>query len=318
MFRLKTVVTAVLLGTAFVSHRSFADVTEDFATDPLSGNWSFGVGDNSNSQYNWTSSASVYTGDSAGELDVHLNSSLPTARLQRSLGATYTDTDSFTLTTTFSFNLTSAPAAQDMQIAFGLVNSTTTGGNRTGTPTDFGSDNVFSTLEFNYFPNVTAFGGPTLSPAVFGAQNGGADAFGNFASNFGPGVDLGNNTNGVLFLPQDVTLQASLIYNGSSKTLSLAMNRVNSDGSLTLLATDTPDIDLVSSGYNSNFPFRVDSIAIMAYQDGFTTSGDPSLVGDVQFQQFAFTATVPEPSTLMLAGMGIIGMGWTMMRRRRP
>ncbi|MGH9798222.1 MAG: hypothetical protein ACRD5D_08730, partial [Candidatus Polarisedimenticolia bacterium] len=61
------------------------------------------------------------------------------------------------------------------QVAFGLWNGATTGLNRTGFPSD-----AYDLLEFDYFPNVTAFGGPFLSPTVFGG-NAGDNAFNNFA-----------------------------------------------------------------------------------------------------------------------------------------
>src|SRR5207249_2959761 len=147
--------------------------------------------DNSQNQFMWTGSA----------LDVQLNSSLDTVRLQRPLGVTLGDTDDFTLSARFSFNVTSAPGDQGLQIAFGLVNSSLTGGDRTGSLANFSSDNTFHTVEFNYFPNAGVFGGPTLTPVAFGAQKNGGDAFANLNSLFGADSDLGGNTNGITALP---------------------------------------------------------------------------------------------------------------------
>ncbi|HXI83906.1 MAG TPA: PEP-CTERM sorting domain-containing protein [Verrucomicrobiae bacterium] len=296
---------------AFAAQSTLAStsLTENFSSNPF-GTWSFGIGDNSNNQFTWTNTPGVYTGDSNGELDVHLNSSLPTARLQRPLGVMVTDTNDFTLTTRFSFHIISAPGEQGMQIAFGLVNSSLTGGDRTGTSTNFNSDNTFHTVEFNYFPNVSTFfnSGPTLTPAVTGAQTtSNADAFGNFASIFGPDSDLGDNTNGVTELPQDVTLEATLAYDGASKTLALTVSQVNSNGTLTLIDTEVPSMDLVANGYNTNFPFRVDTLAIMAYQDGFTTTNDPSLVADLRFQGFDFTTSASAPQPPGFVSISIVG-----------
>lgn len=305
------------LATVWLGVSPVHALVEDFSSNPFS-TWSFGVGDNSNAQFAWNSGASpVYTGDAAGSLSVHLNSSLPTARLQRPLGVTLTDTDSFTLSTRFSFTLTSAPSDQFMQMSFGLVNSSLTGGDRTGSLANFGSDNTFHTVEFDYFPNESIFSGATLSPGVFGAQKSGGDAFGNFASIFGSGSNLGDNTLGINRLPQTVTLEALLDYNGATKVLTLTMNQVNANGSLTLLNTELPSLNLVASGYDSNFPFVVDTLAIMAYQDGFTSPGDPSLVADLTFQKFEFTMAVPEPSAIALIGLGMCG-AWAAARRRRP
>ena len=301
MFRFKF---AVVLGLAFTLGRSSiasTNFTENFSSSPF-GVWSFGIGDNSNNQFTWTNTPAIYTEDSNGELDVHLNSSLPTARFQRPLGVTLTDTNDFTVTAQFSFHLISNPEEQAIQIAFGLVNSTLTGGDRTGTEDDEGdflaTDNAFDTVEFNYFPSISPdfeFSGPTLTPVVIGAQDGGDDSFGNFAGIFDAESDLGDDTNGITALPQDVTLQATLTYYGGTKTLILAVSQVNSNGSITPLDTGLPPMNLVASGYVTNFPFNVDTLAIMAYHDGFTTTNNPSLIADLRFQRLYFTTSAPPP-----------------------
>jgi hypothetical protein len=302
MFRFTSIAVlglALALGRPTIASVSF---TENFSSNPFApaGNWSFGIGDNSNTQVVWNIAAPpVYTGDATGELDVHLNSSLPSVRFQRPLGVTLTDTNSFTLSTVFSFNVITAPGDQLMQIAFGLVNSATTGGDRTGSATNFTSDNVFSTIEFDYFPNVsTIYGGPDLSPTVFGAQAGpGDDAFANIASIFGDVSDLGTHTKGITSLPQNVTLQAVLNYDGDTRTITITMAQINPDGSGTCLDTELPPLNLVAAGYDTNFPFVVDSLAIMAYNDGFTDPSDPSLVVDLKFQRLSFwTPALPPPN----------------------
>ncbi len=296
----------LVLGLAiavFATQSTFASTnfTENFSSSPF-GVWSFGIGDNSNNQFTWTNTSAVYTGDSNGELDVHLNSSLPTARFQRPLGVTLTDTNDFTVTARFSFHLISNPEEQAIQIAFGLVNSALTGGDRTGTEDDEGNflptDNAFDTIEFNYFPSISPdfeFSGPTLTPVVIGAQNDGDDSFGNFASIFDAESDLGDNTNGITALPQDVTLQVTLAYYGGTKTLVLAVSQVNPDGSITPLNTGITPMSIVAFGYDTDFPFNVDSLAIMAYHDGFTTTNNPSLIADLRFQKMYFTTFAPPP-----------------------
>jgi hypothetical protein len=283
-------------------------LTEDFSSDPFAV-WSFGIGSNNLGQFTWNSASSpVYTGDVTGSLAVHLDSSRPTVRFQRPLGVTVTDTDDFTLITRFSLDFVHGADDQFAQIAFGLVNTSLTGGDRTGTQdTNFNflaTDNTFHTCEFNYFPNFSTFfdTGPTLTPVVFGAQTAtNVDAFANFASIFGSDSDLHDNTNGVTSLPTNVTLQATLAYSGATKTLALTMSRVNFDGTLTPIDTGVPPLDIVASGYSTNFPFRVDALAIMAYHDGFTTTNDPSLIADVQFQKIDFTttATAPQPPSFV-------------------
>lgn len=300
-----------VLTLALASRLEALTVSSDFSTNPLTGGgWSFGVGNNSNNQFAW---------NPAGSLQVHVDSSLPTVRLDLPIGATLTTSTDFTLTSRFSFTVTSAPNNEGMQFAFGLVNHALTGGDRTGTPTNFGSDNVFNTVEFNYFPNVSPafFSGRTLAPAVFGSQIAGHDAFFNSALMFGSGSDLGDNTvpPQIDQLPQAALLLATLDFSASTKLLTLTMQRINGDLSLTTLDTGVPALDLSSVSPT----FAVDSLAIMAYADGF--NGDPftspltALIGDMDIRQIAVSSPVPEPASalLLLTAGGVLAL----VRRRR-
>lgn len=295
--------------------RAALDIDENFSTDPLAtSRWTVGIGNSL--PFTWNSNPPGFAGDAPGSLSVHLDSSQPTSRLQRPLGVTLTDTDDFVLTVQFSFAVISAPANQGVQMAFGLINSAATGGDRTGSVSNFTSDNVFHTVEFNYFPNLSTFQqdtpGPTLTTAVFGARKNGGDAFSNFASLFGQDSDLGGNVTGIKELPQAVVLQATLSYSGSSKLLTLAIHQVNNDGSFTLLNTGVPPLNLQNPGgfsnYDGSFPFSVDSLAIIAYHDGFTTAGNPSLVADMTFERFRISSPVPEPRVAALLIMAVASM----------
>jgi len=303
------IVVFVLCGVSLLTHPVAAvELSDSFSSDPFS-NWFFGIGDNSNNQFIWDpSTPSAYAGDPVGSLNVHLDSSLPTVRFQRSLGVTLTDTDNFMLRSRLSGSVSNAPGDQFMQVAFGLVNSNTTGGDRVGSSADFTSDNVFDTVEVNYFPNVsTVFGtGPALTPAVFGAQKGSLDAFGNFASAFGSGSDLGDNTVGITELPEFVPLEFILDYDGALKSLSLTVSQVNLDGSLTPLNTELPVLQLPFLSYDEDHPFVIDSLAIMAYHDGFTTVENPSLIVDLTFEVIEFTSPIPEPSSSALVCLGLL------------
>ncbi len=155
-------------------------VSDNFASNPLSGGtgWSFGVGSNNSSA---TGPANQFVWNAAGQpagLTVELNSSSPTARLDHPLGTTFSESSNFTVTADFTLNNIVAPANQFMEISFGLTNSSTTGGDRTGSIGNFSSDNTSNMVEFDYFPNP-AFGGPFLEPAIFGGQVPGQDAFSN-------------------------------------------------------------------------------------------------------------------------------------------
>ncbi|MCC7519189.1 MAG: PEP-CTERM sorting domain-containing protein [Verrucomicrobiae bacterium] len=300
---------AALAASAFLAlPAAAAIVTEDFSSNPF-GAWTYGVGSNVSNQFVYNASApAAWTGDATGQLEVHLDSNLPSVRLQRALDVTINDQDNFTLTTRFSMKLLYASTNNSMQIAFGLVNQGLSGGDRTGTATNYASDNVFHTVEFNYFPSVTFFGGPTLTPSVFGAQKGGGDAFANFASSFDTTPSL----------PQDVVLEAVLDYQGTTKILNLTINQVATNGTVTLVQSAAP-MSLITppgfSNYDTNFPWSVNAMAIMAYQDGFNQSGsDPSLQADLIFQRFEFVTPVPEPSVAVLFGAAA---GGTLILRRR-
>jgi hypothetical protein len=69
-----------------------------------------------------------------------------------------------------------------------------------------------------------------------------------------------------------------------------------------VLDTELTPLGLVASGsYDTNFPFRVDALAIMAYQDGYTTNTDPSLVANLAFERFSFcSCEVLPPSTMSM------------------
>jgi hypothetical protein len=271
---------------------------DDFSSNPLAAGsaWSFGVGSNVNQQFTW----------SPGSLSVHLNSSLPTARLDLPLGATLDDASSFQLSARFSFHVTSAPSDQAANMAFGLTNHLLTGGDRTGSFSSFTSDNTFNTIEWSYFPNVSpAFGGPTLTPVVFGGHEPGGDAFANFAAIFGKDSLLNDNTIGVKTLPQDTPLEARITYTGGSKIMTLDMYQVVGNALVPLNTELVPlNLDAFGSSYDTSNTFHVDSISIMSYLDGFTTADAPSVIADMTFDSISLI--VPEPSSLGLSASGVL------------
>jgi hypothetical protein len=131
-FALRRAVTALAVSVLLTLPAAAVSLSEDFSSDPF-GNWVYGVGSNARTQFVYSASApAAWTGDAIGQLEVHLDSSSPTVRLERPLGVTLTDRDSFTLTTRFSMSIISAPQDNSLQIAFGLVNSPLTGGDRAG------------------------------------------------------------------------------------------------------------------------------------------------------------------------------------------
>jgi hypothetical protein len=137
-------------------------------------------------------------------------------------------------------------------ISFSLVNSTTTGFNRTGNLSDFRAD-TFDTLDVAYFPQVSPFfGGPFLSPAIFGQQET-DDAFSNFA--FG-------TVEAVIPLSTPVVILAEHL--AGEQKLRIQAFDLSAEGQPLLIPGA-----LVEAGLSSLSGFAVDSMAITAYQDGF-------------------------------------------------
>jgi hypothetical protein len=170
------------------------------------------------------------------------------------------------------------------------VNTATTGGNRTGSSES--SANTFHTVEVNYFPNVSpAYSyGATLTPAIFGAQKNDGGIFSNYATIFGPGSDLGDNLTpgSITALPQNTNLQTTLTYSASTHAFTLHLSQIAPNGSLTTLITEVPALDLDDEfSYDPDFPFQVNALAIMAYQDGYNTSTTPTLTADLTFQKLS-------------------------------
>lgn len=194
-----------------------------------------------------------------------------------------------------------ASPADFFQVAFGLISSETTGFYRTGralpvAPFFVDDSDVFDSVELAYFPNVTAFGGPTLSPTVFGAELG--SAFSNFAANFGPSADLGDNSDGaVTELPIGRRLRVVMKHDACRQELETTVLRVGRDGSAEL-ETGLLPVDL--RFVNLSGSFRVDSLAFHAYQDlaDFDPS-TPSLLATVRYLEASVTPR-PEPTARLL------------------
>src|SRR6185436_4941289 len=94
------------------------------------------------------------------------------------------------------------------QIAFGLWNAHTTGMGRTLFPSD-----SYDLVEFDWFANVTDFGGPFLSPSVFGGEVGG-NAFFNFGF-----------ASAEAALPLDTPLLCHAVYHAADRKLQVTVYR---------------------------------------------------------------------------------------------
>lgn len=284
-------------------------VTDNFSTNPLtSGAWGFGYGSNANNQWNYVSGSDSY-------LEVALNSALPASKLDLSIGSVLDSATAFRLSVDFSFSVISAPEDQYMQMGFGLSHSALTGSTRIGP----GMVDSFNTVEFNYFPNVAFWGGPTLSPSVFGGYTD-EGGFGNYSSLFGSDSDLGDNTGGqITELPQDLLLRGILEYDGAG-ALTLRVGTVGSGGVFTEFLTGLPVLNLTSGGafdtYDPENGFLLDSISLFSYHDGYTIEESPSLDAVVRYHQVTLEV-IPEAGTGLLVSLALLFGAGARSRSRR-
>jgi len=246
-------------------------VIEDFHTDPTQRFLQrFRVHGPGAAQFDHEHSAPRFRGDRSGSLAVTYDSLEPTSRYYNRFPLTFTQADDFV----FGAILTIRPEGFEPDpsgfhpIAFSLFNATTTGDDRTGDLSDFRAD-TFDTVEFSWFPNVSPFfGGPFLSPDVFGTAVG-ADAFLSFAFTSVP-----------LSLEPGKTYLVEMEHSAAARTLTARLYRLHPLGGAIPVDGSTVVVDLSSIG-----GFTVNSIGISAYHDGFNVFSESgrSLLATVDY-----------------------------------
>ncbi|HKY32725.1 MAG TPA: hypothetical protein VJV23_09335 [Candidatus Polarisedimenticolia bacterium] len=233
-----------------------AGIVHDFSSDPTQAHAAqpvFAASGPPSAFSHDPASAPRFAGDRKGSLTVTYDSLQPTARLAAPLEAPLAQDDDFVAGAILTIRPGIAADPFGFHpIAFSLFHSTTTGDDRTGDLSDFRSD-TFDTVELAYFPNVSPFfGGPFLSPTVFGAPAG-DDAFGDFAF---AGVQAE--------LRPGITYLAQLVHQSGTRRLSLTVHIVRPDASIVEIPAARAVADL-----SSIEGFLVDRLGISAYHDGF-------------------------------------------------
>lgn len=327
-----------------------ADLVEEFDTDPIAGGRA--VVDGNNTSRDTAGSLTqpfVHTGAGALTHNLHTNWDYANygfgprgvgqgSRLAFDLGGAYTEADDFSFGATLEIKSSGFAATDNqlMAIAFGLTNAATTGMDRSGAWT--GDRDTFDSVEWDFFPNRSTFGWPTLQQTVIGPQTGDVDSmFANFAANFdqddaidggydttlsqemaaGSGHPLEGNPWG---LPLDTPMEIVMGYDAASTSVSMQVRDAGTGQVLVDRATTLPDLDITNpiGGFGSASGFTVDTLSITNYQDGWAFGG-PTLVAEVEYDRvwFAETATPPvsEPGTALcsLAGLALLARS----RRRR-
>ena len=218
-------------------------------------------------------SPSAFVGDPVGSLLARYDTVEPTARAFTLLPRPLTAAEPFEINATFTIRSENffADPSGFAQIAFGFMNSQTTGDDRTGDLEDFAAD-TFDTLEFDYFPNVSPFfGGPFTGGSVFGGAAGG-DAFLNFTFASVP-----------LDLLLDQPVEARLSHFPKEGRIDISISRILPDGSHQALLASPVVLD--TSALSPAFLF--DAAGIFAYHDGFNIFSESgrSLRADVDFHR---------------------------------
>ena len=260
MFPTRTIFTVALASSMLLAPAAtFAQaVVSEFSSDPTTRHGNdpvfFVRGPGAAQFVHDPASPSRFAGDNKGSLAVTYDSLLPTTRLLTTFPGGFTQHDDFVFGAVITIRLDGfAPDPFGFHpIAFSLINSATTGDDRTGDLSDFSAD-TFDTVEASYFPNISPFfGGPYFSPDVFGQALGG-DAFANFG--FGS----------VNFeLQPGATYLIEMEHAAAGRLLVGQVSVVQADGRAILLPNSRVQIDL------SNVTgFLVDSLGISAYHDGF-------------------------------------------------
>lgn len=319
------VCTVVMAGLAGKASALTTLVLETFDDDPAAGGRASVVGDGSRFI------------SSPGTLTAHYDTSMSTSKMQWALGTALNQQTDFELSVRFSISQDGFFADPNgfAQVGFGLINEAATGNNRSGGPTFDGvNGSAYDIVTVDYFPNETAFGGPTLSPTVIETDDGVSGFFPSFDDLSTPDVDE-SSPGSVIFpfgsetdltiegrLPFDTFLDIQVTYMAADRLLAMRLPGVdiNSVGSGAIFGGGDGDIHTIQSILPIGAEFSVDTFAITLWEDEFRFGG-ASVIGDVVFDQFEVRAevsgsAVPEPACLSVIGLGALGF-WLGVSRRR-
>ncbi len=250
-----------------------AEVIERFDTDPLGGQGRLpyaAEGDVAARFRFLPDEPSHFPGDHDGTLRVLYDTTVPAARISTPIGRVLSLDEDFSFGAILTIRSQGYAASPDgfSQIAFGLWSAATTGIDRTSFPSD-----AFDLVEFDYFANVTAFGGPFLSPTVFGGNVGG-NAFFNFAF---ASVEIS--------LPLDVPLLCEFRYTAATRQILLTVSRHLSDVQFVRVPGAIVLVDLSRLSPT----FLVDVAGIAGYFEGV-----PSLHAEVDYD-LLYVGDLPAP-----------------------
>ena len=247
----------------------------------------------------WNDDAPAYPGDLPGSLTARYDSNMEPGRVGWALPEDWTQDDPFTAVAVFVIEPEGfvADPFGFFQISWGLWNSQTTGMERTGTLSNFAGD-TFELVEFDYFPNVSPFfGGPYLSPAVFGVADRDHplfDLLGSFAN-----LSFGSLP---LDLPLGVPLAAVIENRPEENAVVFSVQRVTESGGMLPLPGG---VTVLPRSLLSVDGFSLDTVGLTLWRDGFAGES-PSLRADVTFHSIV-ARPVRAVGAESVGGAGVAG-----------
>jgi hypothetical protein len=247
----------------------------------------------------WQADAPAFPGDRPGSLVATYDATLDPGRIGWPLPAALGADDPFIAAAVFAIDPQGfhADPFGFFQISWGLWNSATTGEERTGTLQSFAGD-TFELIEFDYFPNVSPFfGGPFLSPTVFGVANEADPAF-PFLGSF---VNTGFGSTQAE-LPLGEPLLALLEHRPADDALVVSVHRIAASGGLLPVPGAVTVVPLSGLAVRE---YTVDTVGLTLWRDGFS-GPDPSL-----FARVAYHAIVVRGGEVVSPGevLDALGLG---------
>jgi hypothetical protein len=212
----------------------------------------------------WNDDGPAFPGDRPGSLTALYDSTLEPGRFGVLLPERWNQDDTFTAAAVFVIEGEgfSADPSGFFGISWGLWNTSEPGLDRTGDFTDFAAD-TFEVLEWAWFPNVSLFfGGPFLSPSIFGEALPDDPSFpflGGF-TNFGFGSTE-------VSLPLDEPLLAVMEHLPDADALVVSVSRIVNGGRVIPVPGASAVIDLTSL---PSRVYSVDALGLTLWQDGFS------------------------------------------------
>jgi hypothetical protein len=233
--------------------------------------------------------AGRFVHEAPGAMKAHYDTRLATARLVRPLGRTLTAADAFTCRATLTIQSQGffADTTHIAQIAFGLMNTQTTGIDRV-----YGSQGgAYDLVSFDYYPNLTSFGGPSLGPTIINSYSSSKSFPASINFTFGPETA---SDPAYLQIPQDVligrdeVLTVELRYEPATRRLMLRVFRdgpalnINNVGKNYVLGGSDGDPTTIITQL-TGVGFSVDAFGILLWRD--YSSSTSSVIADVVYNQ---------------------------------